>query len=270
MRWSLPLLLSLAMFAPARAEAPPGLRLHYQAYLAGFNVMEIHAGLAIGPRGYSVGLHFSTKGLIGAFLHGESRTLVEGAFQGAGVAPLRFVSAGVWRGQPRRVDITYRDGQPVVRTLVPADDGERDPVPPALQRNSVDTLSAIVLLLHAVVQSGQCTASATTFDGRRATMVSARTVGVELLPGDPHARFRGEATHCRIAGRQIAGFPRDAGADDAVRRPQVADVWFAGVTAGGAAVPVLMSFDTRFFGHMTVYLTEVLPGADLRRYDPGG
>jgi hypothetical protein len=269
MRLRLPLMLVLSLAAPARAQsAAAPLHLSYDAYVAGFNILGIDAGLRLLPDGYGLGMHAQTKGLVGAFLHADSRTRVDGVFQGPGVAPRRFVSAGLWRGDFRRTDIEYLGGQPVIRALVPANETERDPVPTPLQRNTVDTLSAIIMLLHDVAQSGHCDNAATTFDGRRATQVSARTIGVEMLPADPHAHFRGQATHCQIAGRQIAGFPHDAGPDDYVRRPQTADVWIASVQQGEPEVPVLMSFETRFLGHMTVYLTAATQGVDLDQFNP--
>ncbi len=270
MRLCIPLMIMLGLAGEAQAQAPsPPLHLSYDAYVAGFNVLGIEAGLELLPNGYGLGLHSQTKGMVGAFLHADSRTRVDGMFVGPGVAPHRFVSAGLWRGDYRRTDIEYRDGQPVVRALLPANETEREPVPTPLQRNTVDTLSAIVMLLHDVAQSGQCDNATTTFDGRRATQVSAHTIGVEMLPVDPHAHFRGKATHCQIAGRQIAGFPRDAGPDDYVRQPQTADVWIASVQQGEPEVPVLMSFETRFLGHMTVYLTGVTQGVDLNQFNPG-
>jgi hypothetical protein len=277
MRWCLPLIVMLGLAVPARAEAPLApakldplpvmLHLGYEAYVAGFNMMSIDAGLALRPDGYGLGMRTRTKGFIGAFVHGDSRTRVDGVFQGAGVAPSRFVSAGLWRGDARRTDIEYRAGQPVVRALIPADD-EREPVPEALQRNTVDTLSAIIMLLHDVSQSGHCDSAATTFDGRRVTQVAARTVGIEVLASESRSSFQGQALHCQISGRQIAGFPHDAGPDDYVRRAQTADVWFAPVLPGQAPVPVLMSFETRFLGHMTVYLTAAVAGGDLSVYNP--
>ncbi len=267
MRWCTLLMMMVSLASPARAQAP-ALLLDYEAYLAGFNMMAIEAGLSLQADSYDLGLHARTKGMIGTFVHGESRTRVDGTFHGDSVLPRRYVSGGLWRGDTRRTEIEYRAGQPVIRALVPANDAEREPVPEQLQHDTVDALSAIVRLLHQVMQTGACHGETTTFDGRRVTTVSARTVGAEMLPPESRSSFQGQALHCQIAGRQIAGFPRDAGPDDYVRRPQIADVWFAPVLPGQPPLPVLMSFDTRFLGHMTIYPTHAAIGADLREYNP--
>ena len=264
------LLLFLVLSSTARAQGPRAqpIRLNYEAYIAGFNMMEVEVGLWLRPESYTLGLRSHTKGMIGALLHGESRTRVDGLFVGRSVVPSRYVSGGLWRGDRRLTDLVYESGRPVIRALVPANDEDRDEVPESLRRGSVDALSAIVMLVHEVAQNGRCDGSAVTFDGRRATKVSVGMVGMESLPAESRSSFKGEALHCRISGRQVAGFPHDAGPDDYVRKPQVADVWFAAVLPGEPSIPVLLSFETRFLGHMNMYLVGAKVGADLGQYEP--
>lgn len=274
------ILLVLGATAPAVAEqlapavAPPApaispVRLEYSAYVAGFNVMNVQAGVELAPDRYGIGLHVKTAGAVGMFVTGDTRTRVEGGFRGAAIVPGQYKSAGIWRGDPHIVDITYDGDQPVVHTLIPSNKAEeREPVPPELQRGTVDAVSAIALLMHAVATTGKCEGQTTTYDGRRVSKVTVRTLGQDVLPVESRSSFSGPALHCEIQGNQLAGFPRDAGPDDYSRRPQAASVWMASVTPGAPMVPVLMSFPTKLMGHMTLYLTQANKGVNFAEFTP--
>jgi hypothetical protein len=267
---------ALVAAAPLRAE--PSFRatdmprtsaeLTYAGYVTGLNVSTIRAAFQFGPQGYELGLSFRTAGLVGAFYRAENVARVEGAWRGVAAAPLRYGSAGVIRGAPRQIEIEYPSGQPVIKTFLPPTDPEHEPVPEATRRNTTDALSAIAYLVHTVASTGKCDGETTTFDGRRVSKIVAHTVGTENLPVESRSSFAGPALRCDIDGRQIAGFPTDAGPDDMVRKPQHSTVWLASVQPGLPAVPVLMSFEVRYMGHMTVYLTQSHPGAQLAQFTP--
>ncbi len=259
----------LAAAVPQPSAETTG-QLDYSAYVAGFNMLKIRAGIGIGASRYDLGLHLETSGTIGAFVHGDTVTRVSGIFGGLAPLPRNFLSTGVWRGEQRRIEIDYPQGQPVIKTLIPSDtDDPREPVPPGLQRNTIDSLSAVVALIHAVATTGGCNTNGTTFDGHRLASVKAHTVGMEMLPPESRSSYAGPALHCQIDGQQLAGFPRDAKPDDYVHLPQVADAWFATIVPGMAPVPVMMSFPTRLMGHMTVYVTQAKPGVNFAEFTPG-
>jgi hypothetical protein len=141
-------------------------------------------------------------------------------------------------------------------------------VPASLQRDTIDSVSAIALLMHVIATTGRCESQTVTFDGRRASQITVRTIGQEMLPEESRSSFSGAALHCQIDGHQIAGFPHDAGPNDYSRRPQSASVWLASVAPGMPMVPVLMSFPTKLMGHMTVYLKQARKGVDLAEFMP--
>jgi hypothetical protein len=243
-------------------------QLDYDAYVAGLNILKVQGGLRLRPDGYEMGIAFQTSGSMGLLFHGEDRSLSQGRLQGLDVLPATFVSAGVWRGEDRRTEIAYVNGQPVIRTLLPAVSKEREPVPEAMQRNTLDTLSAMVLLLRHVAATGGCDGKAATFDGRRLTSAAVHTVGQVMLPRESRSSYSGPAVQCDVVGQQVAGFPFDAEPDDYVRRPHTASVWFARLVPGMPPLPVRMSFETRFLGHLTMYVTRAQAGMRTAIFTP--
>jgi hypothetical protein len=123
----------------------------------------------------------------------------------------------------------------------------------------VDALSAIAMLIRRVARTGRCEAEATTFDGRRAVDVAARTVGMEVLQPDGRSIFTGRALRCDFEGRLLAGFPRD-GDQEELRRSRHGSAWLAQIAPGAPPIPVRIDFETRWFGPATMYLTEAGTG----------
>lgn len=272
------LVLILILLAPAgRAEQylhpQPGTamsanaRLDYSAYVAGLNIINLQVGLDLTPGRYTLALHHVTAGAFGLMFAGDIRSKAEGTWQGNAPMPRRFVSAGLWRGEDHRTEIEYLNGNPQIRSLVPAEVDARDPVPEAMRRATVDSLSAVAMLIHSVATSGSCDGQVTTFDGRRVVTSTARTVGPESLPVESRSSFSGSTLRCDFDGLEIAGFPRDV--DPVVaRRIQHAVVWFAPVLPNQPPLPVLMQFETRFLGHVTLYLTHSAANALVAELTP--
>jgi hypothetical protein len=258
--------LALLVMPAAAAEPEAGsAHLDYAAYAAGFNVVDVSTSIALDRSGYQVGLAFHTTGAFGLLFHSAIVSMVRGLWErgpanAQDVAPQRFASWGWDRGTEHRTLIDYRGGQPVIRDLVPPTDGERDPVPPAMQRDTMDTLSAMAMLLHRVATTGRCEGQAHIFDGRRLSVISATTGPVEVLAPERQSVFSGAALRCDFEGRQLAGFQH--GVDEAeLKRVKHGAAWIAHIVPGAPAMPVRIRFETRWFGHATMYVTHASPGA---------
>jgi hypothetical protein len=254
---SLFLLTVLMTAAPAVAQqSAPSVHAGYETYALGVPVAALSTDFALGPRDYRIDLAYHTVGLVGALFGGHQTSTVEGSWEGDRPEPRRFLGDGIWRGQARQTLIDYRGGAPIVRSLVPPNDTERESVPPSLQEGSIDTLSALALLIRQVAHTGRCEAEVTTFDGRRAVDMVARTAGHEVLEPTGRSIYAGPALRCDFDGRMVAGYLLGADAAQAAR-PQHGSAWLASVVPGGPPVPVRISFDTRWFGPATMYLTEL-------------
>jgi hypothetical protein len=256
-------LLVLSVAAPAAAQAQDRgsteLHLAFSAYAGGLNVINLQTGIQMTPLGYRVILEFRTAGFFGAVIHAQTESIAAGAWKNGSVAPTRFYSYGTVRGVPRRTQIDFEAGQPVIKILEPAEDEPRDPIPPEQLRNTIDTLSALADLVHTVIVTGQCEGHVATFDGRRLSDIAVHRVGEEILTKEDNSIFAGPALRCDFVGKQTGGFAHDLPRDE-LQKPQRGSAWLAPALPGGPPVPVRMSFHTRYFGDATMYLTAAAPG----------
>lgn len=231
-------------------------RARYAGYAKGFNAFNMDADWTIGPADYKVHTVLKTAGAIGAVYAVENDTTTEGRFAGDRAQPRRFYSYGHARGRQRITLIDYPSGDPVVRQLVPANDEEREPVPEGVQARTVDTLSVMAQLLRRIAATGRCDGRASTFDGRRASDITARTGPQEVVEASSRSSYSGPALRCDFEGKQTGGFMRNED-QEVLRRIQRGTAWFARVGPGEAWVPIRVQFETRMVGSVTMYLQSV-------------
>ena len=158
------------------------------------------------------------------------------AYGAVGPADRNFISEPTSDG--RAVDFAGRAGT--------------EPVAPALQIGTEDTLSAMAQLCGGWI-AVDCDTSARTFDGRRLSEIDARTVGMETVAATRRSIFAGPALRCDFEGRMLAGFLlADNRAE--MQRPLHGSAWFAAIE-GSPPLPVRLQFETRWFGIVTMLLT---------------
>ncbi len=249
------ILFGLTLSAQPALAQPTPVTLHYAAYITGLKMIDVEASVALAPQSYRLAVGYRLTGIVGALFSGDAVTTVQGRFVGDAAVPIDFLSTGHFRGEPRTTQIEWHDGNPVITQMIPPDDTERDPVPPADRLHTIDSLSAMAVLLRRVGSTGRCDGQVRTFDGRRLSELQAHTVGEETLAATSRSLFQGTALRCDFEGRQLAGFLRDAD-QSALRRPQRGSAWFARLTPGAAPVPVRISFNLRSFGDATMYLVD--------------
>ena len=253
------ILVSLLLPCAALAQTPESIHAIYETYAAGMPVAHVETALSIRPRGYQIDLGYHTTGMIGFFLSGHQFDQVNGSWQGLRAMPSHFTSNGSWHGIARHTDIEYQDTRPIIRQLVPSIANEREPVPEALQANTIDTLSALVELVRVIETTGRCENQTHTYDGRRAVELEAHTAGEEVLQPTNRSSFAGKTLRCDLTGHMQAGF---LFSDDRQRdrKPMHGSAWLAQVVPGGPPVPVRLSFETKWFGNATMYLTSIGSG----------
>jgi uncharacterized protein DUF3108 len=238
----------------------------YDVRARGLSVMRVEVLFDLsGPR-YRVQTRARPVGVGAAFSGGgEQVSATEGSWRGADPVPRRHSSEGEWRGGRRALLLDYAPapsggggaGAPLLRVLEPPLEPEREPVPEALKRGTVDGLSAVAKLLRAVAQTGRCEGEAPVFDGRRRSDFRAWTEGLDELPRGEGA-FAGPALRCAFLGRLVAG--RHAAQErEGGRPPPPVVAWVAQPLPGKAAVPVLIEFPTRWFGTVRAVLASAEP-----------
>ena len=253
----LPVLAGQIALASRVSAAEPGrsfTSLTYATHVAGLKVMVTDADVAMDARGYRVDIATRTAGAYGVLFRGETRTLAEGLWAGGLVAPLRYAVAGTWRGTKRRTLMDYDAGQPSVRQLEPPNEQEREPIAAALQRETIDTISAAALIARRATLTGRCDGQARTFDGRRLVEVEARTGGMETLAAI-EAPVTGPVLRCDFEARLLAGFMLN-GDRDAAAQPHKGTAWLARVSPNSPLLPVRLRFDIRWLGSATMTLTS--------------
>jgi hypothetical protein len=253
--------LGLLLVAPAGAAAQvTQVQLTYDTYAAGIEVMQMRAFFGLGPWNYHVAVDYHTTGLVGLFYRGHQVNAANGVWDEGHVHPQEFSGDGVWRGVHRVTLIDYNRGIPEVKQLVPPQSTEREPVPDELQRNTMDTLSALAQLIHNVELTRSCDTTVHTYDGRRVLEIVAHTGGMQTLEPTSRSSFSGATLRCDFQGREIAGFL--IGEDDPEhRRPLDGSAWLAPLSPKSAPLPARIAFQTRWFGPATMYLTSTAPTA---------
>jgi len=260
------LALFATLLAPAGATAAPGMpqaapappvgtfNVQYDGYAHGLIVLKLKAALTLTPTSYSGRLTYRTAGFVGFMVHNDSDSQVQGRFAGTTARPLLFESTGSLRGVHRETRISFEGDPPEVLALAPPVETERSPVPRPLTAHSIDTLSAITLLVRQVAQTGRCEGEALTFDGRRLTHMTAHTTGKELLAADERGKFNGLTLRCDFDGDQLAGFVK--GEDPAaLKRTHHGTAWLAPLAPGTPPLPVRVVFTNKVLGEVTLYLT---------------
>lgn len=251
---ALPLL--LGPMAPTQAAAQ-ALRAVYEVHAAGMVVMDVEARFELTRDAYRVETTLRTRGVAALLASGEQVSRANGGWAGGAAQPAAFVSEGVWRGRMRRMALEWRGAEPRIVELTPPETEEREPVPEAQRRGTLDLLSAIAAVARLVGQHGHCDAHAPLFDGRRRSELATRSEGREVVRPWRGA-WHGEALRCGFEGRQVAGFRRDQERSEAAA-PQRGTAWIAAPYPGAPPVPVRLDVQTRWFGTATAVLLRADP-----------
>lgn len=241
------------MAGPARAE--DAVRAHYAGYAKGLNVFDVDLAVMLHPADYRLQASFRLTGVLGALIHADGSTVVNGRFAGVQAVPLDLFSTGQFRGEPHVTQIRWQNGTPQFLQMIPPTDAEREPVAASDQAHTIDAFSAVAAALHQVAANGTCDTATRTFDGQRLSQVTMRTVGQEQLPPTDRSSFQGPALRCDVTALMVGGFMRDE-ENQEVRRPKQATVWAASLAPGQPAVPVRITFYNKGEPAATLYLAQ--------------
>src|ERR1700722_1717687 len=162
---------STVLAASGNAEAT---QLAFSLYAVGVPVAESTMTLDFAPSGYGIGLSYRTVGVAKVFSGDNLDQSSSGTFEHDQAVPLSFKSYVRLHGQDRRVTLSYRDGNPIISSIAPPNEGEREIVPVALREHTIDSLSAMVDMLHHAAETGRCDLSHKTYDGRRLEVFESR------------------------------------------------------------------------------------------------
>ena len=252
------LLTLLCLATPLAAHRSAAAQLGYRLYVLGVPVGDGTLDVDLAPSAYRLTLRFHTTGLVEMVAGDRVDEHTNGKFENGRPAPLEYGSNGHLHGQDRVVDLTWRDGTPIVTAIAPPNETEREDVPGVLLARTVNPLDAIVLLLHQAAATGRCEGSVRAYDGRRLQLLEARTAGEDDIPRSSRSSFFGRGLRCDFSDQTLAGYRLGSGRDDDFRVHR-GTIWLAQVLPGMPRLPVRASVETRFLGEAMIYLTAVSP-----------
>ncbi|WP_455178678.1 DUF3108 domain-containing protein [Azospirillum melinis] len=247
------------------ASAEP-VKATYRVFVGGVTALDVNATLDVAGDRYRIAVSAVTGGTIGRLFSWRTDSESDGHVRGADFRPDSHRQTSLLRGEPRNVTLTYGpQGDVSTSVTPPADKDDREPVPPDLQRGTLDPLTAVLDLLFAVGASEGCDRSLPVFDGRRRYDMVFSEVGRRIVDPSRYSIFSGVAQQCRVSYKPVAGYARSSSGGRFWQRNNPADrppvnLWLAPVAAGSPPLPVRLETDSDF-GSVVVHLTGVTPPA---------
>jgi hypothetical protein len=237
------------------AAADRHLSLEFEAYVGGINALTVGVDAGLRPDAYNVDFRFGTRGLVSWILDWKMNAYSRGAFAKDRLVPASAATDSLWSGDKRTTRLDYaKDGSVSVALVPPPDGDDRNPVPDALKRGTVDISSALLGTLEAVGRTGSCARRVKVYDGRRRYDLVFEDAGTTTLGPDSESVYHGEARVCRLWIDPKAGFRKVRSRMDWATG-DYAKIYIARVFAGGPPVPVALEYGTTL-GQLRAYLTD--------------
>jgi hypothetical protein len=225
--------LLLALVAGSAPASEPGAVLDYEVRYGPLQIMAVRTTTRFDGDRYQAGTDVRTVGIVALLFPWSAASSAAGERVDGTLRPERYRATGEYRGEQRLTEIEYDASSGMrVRAEPTAEADDRDPVPPALQRATIDPLTA------ALAAVTDCRGTLRVFDGRRRYDLQISDLGDSDTPSARHALYSGRARHCRAAIQPLAGFWRGSSTD--FQPPTQIDCWIAAPRPGFSAVPVYL------------------------------
>lgn len=244
------------LLVAARGLAAEGVTLDYDVRYGPLSILAIRTSAWIAGERYQTASRMRTEGMIGYLFPWHADASSQGTVAGDAWRPERHRLTGAYRSEKRSVAIDYDGG--TVRTQVepPPEDDYRSQVPPALQQNTMDPLTASLAAVGT-----DCRGTLSVFDGRRRYDMVLSDLGTAELERSRHGIYAGPTRRCRAEVRPVAGFwTRKAGDDDPENdeEPAHLDYWIAQPRPDVRPVPVYLELSGAR-GTLSIWLRAAEP-----------
>lgn len=197
-----------------------------------------------------------TSGALNLLMRFESKARTAALVRNEGLQPLRYLIESDGRWSKRVLHMTWGpDGLPQATVdPEPEDDGDREPVPDALKRNTLDPMTAVAARALRGSTEPPCSGTDPVFDGRRRYNLHYKPVGPEELQPHNRSAYAGPAFRCIVWIEPVAGYTRSWLAEnrDAEERPT--HIWLAQPPGAGLWLPV-QSESSFTLGSSTGYIS---------------
>jgi hypothetical protein len=245
-------MLLVLLVTPGAAAADSGAVLEYAVRYGPLQVLEMQTTTRFEGDRYHASTDVRTVGIVAALFPWRASSDSRGLRSGGDMRPQRYHTSGEYRGRQRLAQLDY-DSAGGVRAHIdpPAAADDRDAVPDALQRDTIDPLTAGL----SAVLSG-CRGALRVFDGRRRYDLTLTDLGDADTPASRHTLYSGRARHCRATIQPLAGFWRSEPRHD--ERPTQVDAWIAAPRPGVLPVPVYLELSAPR-GTLAIHLAAAEP-----------
>jgi hypothetical protein len=244
------LLLSLLMAPAIRAE-PTTLRVEVYG-LMGLHVLTLHSSVDEAGDHYAITTDYATRGIAGVLVDLSTKAEVSGRLQNTSARPISFRRDTRRNGEDRHDKVDYGPDGTVTASSTPP---PQSPVSPAVERGTVDNLTAYFLLERQLARTGSCSLAVAVFDGRYRYDLYFTDAGKSKLPSAAGQEFSGDAIGChmrRVDRSAVTEPEQSEGASQGT-------IWYAKLVPGAALVPVRMQMKAQI-GVVDGYLAELHGG----------
>lgn len=245
----------MMLAASSASAAERHLSLEFEAYIGGISALTVGVDAGLRPDAYNVDFRFGTRGLVSWVVDWKMNAYSRGDVERGLLVPASAATRSLWGGDKRTTRLDYGKDGSVTANLVPPPDGDdRNPVPDALKRGTVDISSALLGTLEAIGKTGSCARRVKVYDGRRRYDLVVEDGGKTTLGADSESVYHGPALVCRLSIDPKAGFRKSASRMDWATG-DYAKVYVARVFSNGPPIPVALEYGTTL-GQLRAYLTD--------------
>ncbi|MEO2169008.1 MAG: DUF3108 domain-containing protein [bacterium] len=236
------MILSGTITAPTLASndigAAPTIVLEYELHWRFFHILTFTSSSRMPESGgYAMETEAHTVGIIDTFFPWKARSDARGEVRDGKLLPDHYRTWSQFRDALQEVDIAYGPDGPVVDIQGKIlEDGNRDPVPTALQKATLDPLSAVAELSRGLVTRGSCSGRWPIFDGLRRYDLLAQDLGPVEVPSSDNDPWSGPGSLCEVRLDLRGGQWR--GEERPEEDPSRVLVWFLRALPEEAPIPV--------------------------------
>ena len=258
------LLCSAFLICAAHSAQADNYNLGYDIFAGGFEAVHAKYILSEEPsENLKVEVQAETEGFIGKLFPWQGRYTTVGQFQGQEFVPAKHTSTSIWRNNPKNKELVYENGE--IKSYIEQTENsrrEKDNLKPDMVSNAVDMLSAVMIAVKQVENTGECNTAATAFDGKRKFDIQLTDSVPDTINSPKYSVYNGPALKCTLSVLPLEGFSEaDQGKgwmavqNHTAERGKLPEIWFAPLKDQGPLLPVRMEIESSY-GNVVAHLTN--------------
>jgi hypothetical protein len=180
------------------------IHLTYNVYAGGFQAMEAKLSFSGVKKTYEIKFDATTKGTIGKLFPWRGIYETEG-LTGAKTTPRSAEAISVWDGESKKVEMRYDSKGNIISRKI---NGKSEKLQnrTELSKDTVDMLTATLIMLQSVEKKSTCNGKVPVFDGKRRFNINFKEDGKITVKPSKYSIFSGEAMRCVVTVEPVAGF----------------------------------------------------------------